>query len=689
MKKLYLLFLWHMHQPVYKNPLTGYYEMPWVFLHSIKDYYEMPWYLSRFSSIKGTFNLVPSLIKQIFDYYSENVKDRFLELWKKNPEQLSYEDKKYLIPFLFNSNPKTMIKPFPRYYQLYLKKESFSGDITSLFSDKEIIDLEVLFLLSWTGNSLRSRSDIVKKLINKASDFTQEDKEILLKELFGFIKEIIPFYKSLSQEKKIEISTTPFYHPILPILLDIKAGKEATPEMPLPKVDTSFEDHGILHLTKALDFYEDIFERRPSGLWPAEGSISQKTVELFSKNNVNWTASDEDVLFNSLGEKEKRHIYKIYKFKDTFLFFRDKTLSDLIGFTYSNWKGKDAAEDFIRRLREIYEEFSFSPFVSVILDGENAWEFYEKNGMEFFENLYLSIQEEEWIECLTFSEAVDKTDDPHVLEKITAGSWIGGNFYTWMGHPEKNRAWEILGKAKKDFDASPPDKQKEALEYILTAEGSDWFWWYGDDHYTPYADKFDILFRENLQKVYTILGKEPPKDLFIPIKKSFPSPYIRHPNYYVFPVIDGETTHYFEWLNGGIINLLFDASAMDTSGVHLKKLYYGYDEENLYLKLDGNIRDILDKDYYLFIDFLGKEEDKILLYIGRKKIVKNRCEDIDYACFSSCEIKIPFKCLPFSDTRKIEISFGILKGDKQIERVPFYNFVLLDLTKNFEDEWFI
>ncbi len=689
MKKLYLLFLWHMHQPVYKNPLTDYYEMPWVFLHAIKDYYEMPWHVSRFTKIKGTFNLVPSLIKQLFDYYDENVKDKFLELWRKEPFSLSKEEKKYLILFLFNSNPKTMIKPFPRYYQLYLKKETFSGDISQLFSEKEILDLEVLFILSWTGNALRKESKIVKDLIKKNADFTQEDKENLLKEIFSFIKKIIPFYKELEKEGKIEISTTPFYHPILPLLLDINAGKEATPEIQLPKINVSFKDHGEIHVSKAIDLFEEVFNKKPSGFWPAEGSISQDTVRLFSEKGIKWTASDEDVLFNSIGEREKRHIYKIYKYENTYLFFRDKTLSDLIGFTYSNWEGKSAAEDFVKRLREIYDEFSFSPVVPVILDGENAWEFYENNGYDFFENLYALLENQEWIECLTFSEMLEKNIDIHTISRITAGSWIGGNFYTWIGHPEKNKGWELLGKTKEDFDKSPEDKKKEALEYLLTAEGSDWFWWYGDDHYTPYADKFDMLFRENLQKVYQILQINPPKELFIPIKKKFPSPYIKKPNYYVFPIIDGETTHYFEWLNAGIVNLLFDASAMDTSGVHLKKLYYGYDEESLYLKIDGNIQELLDKNYYLFIDFLGKEEDKIILYLGKDKNVLNSCENLEYHCNTSCEIKIPFKCLPFSDGKKIEVSFGLLEGDKQIEKVPFYNFVFLDLSRNFDDEWFV
>jgi len=298
------------------------------------------------------------------------------------------------------------------------------------------------------------------------------------------------------------------------------------------------------------------------------------------------------------------------------------------------------------------------------------------------------IENQDWIECITFSEAISKSES-HQLNRIVAGSWIGGNFYTWIGHPEKNKGWEVLGKTKKDFDRAEEGKKKEALEYMLIAEGSDWFWWYGDDHYTPYADKFDMLFRANLQKVYQLIGLKPPKDIFVPIKKSFPSPFIRKPNYYVFPLLDGEDSHYFEWLNAGIVNLLFDASAMDTSSVHLKTLYYGYDENNLYFRLDGKIKELLNKNFYLLVDFLGKTENKIKVYIGKNKKIVSSCKNIDYACDSICEIKIPFSCLPFSDGKKIEVSFGIFEGEKQVERVPFYNFVLLDLSESFEDEWYV
>ena len=686
MKKLYLLFLWHQHQPVYKNPLTGYYEMPWVLLHAIKDYYEIPWHISRFEKIKATINLVPSLIKQLRDYEEENVKCKFLEIWKKPVEKLTDEEKNYLIPFLFSAEHKTMIKPFPRFYQLLLKRKSSNS--YKIFSNQEILDLEVLFLLSWCGNAFREKSDTVKKLIKKGSDYTQEDKEYLLKEIFLFVKQIIPFHRELEKKGKIEISTTPFYHPILPLLIDINSAKEATPEINLPKVDVSFKEDAVLHVKSAIEYFSDIFERKPSGFWPAEGSISKETVELFSKNSIVWTASDQDVLFNSLKKAEKGLLYRIYSYKGVKLFFRDKELSDLIGFTYSSWEGEKAAQDFISRLKEIYSTFSFSPIVPVILDGENAWEFYEKNGYDFFTSLYSLIEKQDWIECITFSEAVSKFSSEELTD-IVAGSWIGGNFYTWIGHPEKNRGWEVLAKTKKDFENSEEELRRKAQEYMLTAEGSDWFWWYGDDHFTPFADKFDMLFRANLQKVYDIIKKEPPKDIFIPIKKKFPSPYIRKPNYFVFPVIDGEDTHYFEWLNAGIVNLLFDASAMDTSGVHLKKLYYGYDEKHLYIRIDGSIKDLLNKNYYLLIDFLGKEEKQIKLYLGEEKNVDGFCKTVSYRCKDICEIKIPFECIPFSDGKKVEISFSILENEKPVERVPFYNFVVLDLSENFEDEWYI
>ncbi len=706
-KKLYLAFLWHMHQPCYKNAITDEYEMPWIFLHAIKDYYEMPWYISKFKKIKATFNLVPSLLVQLEDYVNRTANCKFLKTINKPVEQLTKEERIYLLEMLFFANVKTMIFPFKRYYELFSRKERLKEEnvgedfLLHSFSNQDILDLEVLFLLSWTGNSFREKSELIQKLIKKELNYTEQDKEDLLNELFILIKEIIPFYKKMESEGKISISTTPFYHPIIPLLIDINSAKEAVPNITLPKVYTSFKDDASVQVSNAKIYYKDTFNKEPSGFWPSEGSISNETLKLFADKGVLWTASDEDVLFNSIGKRHDGHeIYKRYKFikdgKKINIVFRDKKLSDLIGFTYSSWNPKEAAQDFVKRLKAIYDWISFNPVVPVILDGENAWEFYYQNGKEFFENLYSLLEEQDWIELITFDEIFQKDDiQEEIITNIIAGSWIGGNFLTWVGHEEKNKAWEYLSQTKQFVSSKKIDDKEirsKIHQLLLIAEGSDWFWWYGDDHYSDFADKFDILFRSNLIKIYELLGEKPPDEFFKPIKKSYKSPFIRMPNYYIHPFLDGEITSYFEWLNAGIVDLQFDASTMDTSGSHLQKLYFGCDKKNLYLMIEGNIESLLNQDYYLGIDMIlpsKKIHLKILLSNQKKEFETKdfECKEIDFAVNKVIEIKIPKKCL--ENTQNIEIAFKIFKGNKTVEKAPFYNFVPLEISKNFDYEWYV
>jgi len=310
LKKLYLNIILHMHQPYYKNPINGIYEMPWVFLHAVKDYYEMPWHVSKFESIAVNFNLVPSLLKQLEEYSSDDIRCRFLDIIKKETSQLTPEEKRYCLEFLFYSNIKTMIKPYRRYYGLYLKKTKTKS--YNDFSNGEILDLEVLFLLAWSGNALRKESNIIKELIKKQMNYSENDKLTLLDGMQSFIKKIVPFYKKLYEDKRIGLTTTPFYHPIVPLLIDTNSAKEAMPHVKLPNVAASFKNDAEKHVSYAIDFFNNIFGKNPESFWPAEGSISSDTLLMFKKYGVKRTFSDEDVLFNSLKSADRKNLYKIY-----------------------------------------------------------------------------------------------------------------------------------------------------------------------------------------------------------------------------------------------------------------------------------------------------------------------------------------------------------------------------------------
>lgn len=674
MKKLYLCFLWHMHQPWYIDPFTQEFEMPWVFLHAIKDYYEMPWLVSRYKKIKATFNLVPSLIKQL-QIYSENPSScKFLNLSKKDVDKISVAEKDYLLKILFSANLTTMIKPIPRYFQIYQKYMT-----TQNLTNQDFLDLQVLFLLSWTGNYLRENNRYIKTLLEKGKDFTQEEKEKLINVLLDFLKEIIPFYKKLESEGKIEITTTPYYHPILPLLLNIESAKESKPDISLPKITANFKEDAVYHLNSALDEYQGIFDKKPNGLWPAEGSLSNQTLDLFIEHKIKWTATDEDVLYNSIGKRDK---YKIYKYNDICIFFRDRYLSDSIGFRYQNMNEKDAVDDFISHLKSIYNSSQHCQVVSVILDGENAWEFYKNNGKDFFDRLYFEISRQRWIECITFSEVLEKNVEIENLESIKAGSWIYGNFTTWIGHPEKNTAWEYLSETRNFLESEKEnDLYKKAIEYIYIAEGSDWFWWYGDDHFTIYADKFDLLFRSNLMKVYDVLGKKPPAKLSKPIKQTFKQPVIKKPKNYITPTIDGKITNYFEWLFSGEIDLTFDLSSMNTE-ILLNKLYYGYDKENFYLRFDGSVNQI--KNDILRLNFITDKEISFSVPISNEKYTDEN--GVEAVSEKIIEIKIPLNLL---NEKKFEFYTEILKDSRLLQKLPVYSIIMLDISENFDYDWMV
>jgi alpha-amylase/alpha-mannosidase (GH57 family) len=663
-----------MHQPWYIDPFTQEFEMPWVFLHAIKDYYEMPWLVSRYKKIKAKFNLVPSLIKQL-QIYSENPSScKFLNLSKKDVDKISNTEKDYLLKILFSANLTTMIKPIPRYFQIYQKYMT-----TQNLTNQDFLDLQVLFLLSWTGNYLRENNHYIKTLLEKGKDFTQVEKEKLINVLSSFLKEIIPYYKKLESEGKIEITTTPYYHPIIPLLLNIESAKESKPDISLPKITANFKEDAVYHLNAALDEHQSIFDKKPNGLWPAEGSLSNQTLDLFIEHKIKWTATDEDVLYNSTGKRDK---YKIYKYKDIYIFFRDKYLSDSIGFRYQNMNEKDAVDDFISHLRSIYNSSQHCQVVSVILDGENAWEFYKNNGKDFFNKLYFEISHQKWIECITFSEVLEKNVEIESLESIKAGSWIYGNFTTWIGHPEKNTAWEYLSETRNFLESEKEnDLYKKAIEYIYIAEGSDWFWWYGDDHFTIYADKFDLLFRSNLMKVYDVLGKKPPAKLSKPIEQTFKQPVIKKPKNYITPTIDGKITNYFEWLFSGEIDLTFDLSSMNTE-ILLNKLYYGYDKENFYLRFDGSVNQI--KNDILRLNFITDKEISFSVPISNEKYTdENGVEAISEKII---EIKIPLNLL---NEKKFEFYIEVLKDSRLLQKLPVYSIIMLDISENFDYDWMV
>lgn len=700
MKKLHVAFLWHMHQPYYKDDMQDEYKMPWVFLHAIKDYYELPYYLSKFSHIKATFNLVPSLIEQLEEYEKGYVNDLFLSSIKKNVSLLTKEERIFLAETLFFANPKTMIHPFVRYRELYSKKALFKdhGEFADSLEEGEMVDLEVLFLLSWSCNALRENSQTVKGLIKKGRNFTEAEKASLISELFLFVGKIIPFYKELQEAGKIEIATTPYYHPILPLLLDKNAAKEADKNASTPKIFADFKSDATRHVESAIEKYKEVFGIAPSTFWPAEGSISNAALELLSKHGVKHVGADEDVLFKSLESRYRFDICKKYIVGGEHkigVLFRDKAISDLIGFTYSGKDANEAADDFISRLKELHSAIGFEAVVPIILDGENAWEYYDNNAKEFFEALYRRIESTDWCDTMTFSEVFESDAiEGGRIESIKPGSWIYGTFSTWMGHEEKNRAWELLSETKNAFEETKqtlaPDIVRKATKELMVAEGSDWFWWYGDDHYTPQADEFDELFRKHLLNIYKLIAKEPPVKLFESINKTKVAKIKQKPKNYLTPEIDGKMTDFYEWLGAGSIDLDAEFSAMDSSGFHFEKLFWGFDDENICFAITGKFAELMDKGYDLSIELMGSKSIKIKLPFSSQPYKMGCAEGhIESAVAEVFEVSLPKACLECGCDKLLQASFEIQKGGKVIEKAPLYGSLQLEVNEKFLEDWYI
>ncbi len=690
---MFVAFLWHMHQPFYKDLLKNNYVMPWTFLHAIKDYYDMVKIVDEFDSVKLNFNFVPSLLEQIQDYSENPFIDCFIKTVSKEVNLLNEHEKEYIIKQLFCANFDNMVKIYPRYYELYQKKDEY------IFSNQDLLDLEVLYLISWCGFYIKKESQLIQQLIKKGKNFSEHEKQELLKELFLYINKIIPKYRELQLNEKIEISTTPYFHPILPILLEPSIAKVAMPEVSLPSIDADFKDDADIQIKNGIEKYKEIFSTTPQGMWPSEGSVSEETVNLIKENNFNWLATDQDILFLSEKNLKKNDLYYPYSFNNINIFFRDKELSNRIGFIYSKWDYKDAAIDFYNKLKQIEQDVNDNnAIVSIILDGENAWEFYKDNGIPFLKEVYRLIEQDNSLNFTTFSNYLKNNNSGKILKYIYPGSWINANFGIWIGHSEENKAWEMLSSAKKIIEQKKDTISKEkfnlAYKELLIAEGSDWFWWFGDDFYSEMSDKFDSLFRSHIANVYSFLNEDVPFNVFQPIKKYLKTEFLKEPVDLIYPNIDGKVENYLEWLSAGIFYLSQNSSTMHYGDTIFTKLYFGFNEDYLFLRIDtkksakeiliGNKLEInLENHHYYKICYDFSNNDVKLF---ADKLEKNH--HIKLACDKVLEIAIPYKDILINMGGEINITLELIKNDKVIERAPYESAVTIKVPENiFLEYW--
>ncbi|MBI5873434.1 MAG: glycoside hydrolase [Candidatus Omnitrophica bacterium] len=510
---IYLAFILHMHQPYYKNLLTGEAELPWARLHGIKDYLDMVLLLDEFPQIRQTFNVVPSLLEQIEEYACGNLSDKYLRLSYKNVSQLTSDEKYFIREHFFSADLNRIVGVHPRYYHLFLHKHSDYE-----FSDQDFLDLQVWFNLAWFDPRFRQDIPELRALVKKSRYFTEEEKKLVLDKQSEILKKILPTYKQYQQEGRIELSLTPYFHPILPLLFSSFAGRDANAHITLPKTVFSHPQDAIWHVQAAVDYYREKFGMEPRGMWPSEQAVSKDILPILTKAKLNWIVTDETILWKTCPKvkRDGRVLYRPYtlKIKDAELnvVFRDRFLSDLIGFEYQNWRTKDAVDNFMHHILKIKEYFGNNDcLLTIALDGENCWEYYRNDGRDFLKLLYERISEASYLETVTISEYLKKHPPKHHLPDLATGSWIFGDLNKWMGHPAKNRAWELLTEARNLLTQEQLSDER-IMKQIHILEGSDWFWWLGDKH-----RHFDDLFRLHLKNLYQMIGKKPSVDLDIPI----------------------------------------------------------------------------------------------------------------------------------------------------------------------------
>jgi alpha-amylase/alpha-mannosidase (GH57 family) len=611
MPALRLILLWHQHQPFYKDLVTGEYRLPWVRLHALKDYYGMVKLLDEFPNVHQNFNLVPSLIAQIQNYVAGTAQDPFLSVAAKQSRDFTLKDRLFALQYLFQANPANVIGRYPRYRELWerFREHGFSPEkAEKYFQPRDYTDLQVLSQIAWFDEFFLEEKDVAA-LIKKERDYSLEDQSFVIARERELLGKVLPAYAAAAKKKSIEISATPFYHPILPLVCDTNAGADSSPGLPLPQNRFRHPEDAREQLVRALDLHQEVFGVRPQGVWPSEGSVSEETLAIAHSLGIKWMATDEGVLGRSTGVFFQRdgngrlpahladRLYNIHRYENgqtsMHMVFRDHTISDLIGFVYSGMDPADAAGHLLRNIKEAAQPVlaqGRDAVVSVILDGENAWEYYPNSGREFLRRFYDALQREGGLEAVTVSEAIARHRNVSPLKSLVPGSWINANFNVWIGAPEDNRAWDYLHHAREFYaqHAAHASKaqRKLAFEEILIAEGSDWNWWYGPEHHSANDRDFDELYRKHLSNIYQALGVAPPDYLAQPITAGEVRPAFTPQTAYIHPRVSGDKIRYFEWMGAAIFTADQRAGAMHGKQFLLDSVYAGIDSTFVYGRLD-------------------------------------------------------------------------------------------------------
>jgi len=708
MRNVRLALLWHMHQPPYREAETGEYLMPWVRLHATRAYSDMAWILERHPGVRCTVNFTPILLEQLEDYVEGRAHDRFLELSARPPAELGPEERQAILRSFFMVDWERHIRPVPRYWDLLQKRgrDVRSVDVARLataFSDDEITDLQVHFNLAWMGFAALADDEGLRALRAQGGGFGREDVEYVLAVQRRMMAEVVPRWRRLAERGQVELSTTPYYHPILPLLCDTDAARRALPGIPLPPRFVHPED-ARWHVREAIASHARRFGAPPAGMWPAEGSVSPEALEVLESEGVRWAASDEGVLLHSIpaDAPRLRSLYRPWKVAagagEIAMLFRDRSLSDVIGFTYAKVAAKEAVSDFVGHVAAIGDAWAKDgnagpATVGVFLDGENAWEHYPESGREFLDRLYAALEASDRIETVTLSDAALAAPGP-AIKKIHSGSWIEASYRIWIGHGEDRLAWTALGRARDAIAAAEragadPAVLARALRHVYAAEASDWYWWYGEDFTTELAAEFDGLFRGHVIRAALLAGSNPPPEALEPITRAgggaatgVEAKPLREPIFLLTPTLDGRETTFFEWQGSGLYRPGQHRGSMYGGAQAFHVLQYGFDLQALHLRLDpaeSSARAIEVATRVRVVVLAANRQTAVdfpLVPDGQPRPGRRNTEELGQAAFAQVlEISLPFSALGLAPGMKLALSVHSLRGEVEVERLPRYGFL--------------
>ena len=710
MHNVSLAFFWHQHQPYYPDDQSGENPMPWVRLHGTKDYWGMAMLLMEVPEMHATINLVPSLLAQLAAYTEGGHEDVHLRVSRLPADGLNEQDMHYLLDNFFMVHPDHMIRPYPRYFELFQKRGvgiDSAERARKRFSKKDVVDLQVWANLAWFHPLAFEREAELAEFRKKGRHWTEKEKQWLLEKQLELLRQVVPLHRQLMERGQVELTTTPLYHPILPLLHDKRLARRAMPGVLLPTFLDGYADDVREQLRRAVEFHEKTFGEKPRGLWPSEGSVCQGIIPAIADCGIQWIATDEEILSCSTegwvsrdGNGYLRNPEMLYRpwraeegGRQLQIIFRDHAMSDQIGFYYQRYEARQAVDDFMGKLEAIgratHGNAAHRPsMVNIILDGENCWEYYPQSGVDFLRMLYRRVVEHPKITPVRVRDYLARYPAADKLGNLFPGSWIQHNFGIWIGHPECNRAWDLLDQTRQHLvrasgqQQRPAEQLRRAWEEMYIAEGSDWFWWFGDAHYSAQRGLFDRLFRKHLQNVYLYLGDQPPGELARPISQGFRQGLHTPPTSLLKIKVDGRRT-YFEWINAGrhVCQGSRGAMSMGREGL-ISDLYFGFEPERLVVRLDargGPFRERLPDVDRLRLFFYQPEGFELIvsqpaqrrpsgeLRHGGVLVAESGIEAASEMIF---EMSVPLRSLAAATNDPVQFYVELSQDGRPIERVP-------------------